>query len=66
MFPFFSNGSVITSVLIKMDMQAQVGQQNLLYVMNDTLSSGTLGPYQVDPSSIGIKGASSCFCLLLL
>ena len=52
----FSNGSVITEMLVKIDMQAQVNQQGLFSVMNDTLSRGALGKYQVDPSSIRLQG----------
>lgn len=52
----FSNGSVIAGMLVKIDMQAQVNQQGLFSVMNDTLSRGALGKYQVDPSSIRLQG----------
>ena len=43
-------------MLIKVDMQAQVDLQSLFDIMNDTLGSGTLGQYQVDPMSIALKG----------
>ena len=43
-------------MLIKVDMQAQVDLQSLFDIMNDTLGSGTLGQYEVDPRSIALKG----------
>ena len=43
-------------MLIKVDMQAKVDHQSLFDIMNDTLRSGTLGQYQVDPRSIALKG----------
>ena len=43
-------------MLIKVDMQAQVDLQSVFDIMNDTLGSGTLGQYQVDPMSIALKG----------
>ena len=52
-------------ILIKLDMQAQVDQQRLLNVLNDTLSSRMLGQYQVDPNSIGLEGTLT-FCYFCL
>ena len=49
-------GSVVTSMLIKVDMQAQVDHQSLLNIMQDTLSNGSLGGYQVNSSSVVLKG----------
>lgn len=56
MFDSLRNGSVIAMILVKMDMQAQVDQQSLFNVMNDTLSRGAIGRYEVDPSSLHIQG----------
>ena len=56
MFPSLRNGSVIAAMLVKIDMQAQVDQRQLLNVMNDTLSRGSLRRYQVDPSSLQLQG----------
>ena len=61
-FPLISHnfplreGSVVTSMLIKVDMQAQVDHQSLLNIMQDTLSNGSLGGYQVNSSSVVLKG----------
>ena len=52
-------------MLIKVDMQAQFDQQSLFDIMNDTLGSGTLGQYQVDPRSIALKGEFSLISLFL-
>ena len=43
-------------MLIKVDMQAQVDHQSLLNIMQDTLSNGSLGGYQVNSSSVVLKG----------
>ena len=43
-------------MLIKVDMQAQVDLQSLLNTMQDTLSNGSLGGYQVNSSSVVIRG----------
>ena len=53
---FYSNGSVIPRVLIKIDAQAQISQWQLVEFMNETLKSGMLGKYQVDPSSVELTG----------
>ena len=50
-------------MLIKVDMQGQFDQQGLFDIMNETLGSGTLGQYQVDPRSIGLKGEFSLISL---
>ena len=52
-------------MLIKVDMQAQFDQQSLFDIMNETLGSGTLGQYQVDPRSIALKGEFSLISLFL-
>lgn len=52
-------------MLIKVDVQAQFDQQSLFDIMNDTLGSGTLGQYQVDPRSIALKGEFSLISLFL-
>ena len=43
-------------MLIKVDMQAQVDHQSLLNIMQDTLSNGSLRGYQVNSSSVVLKG----------
>ena len=43
-------------MLIKVDMQAQVDHQSLLNIMQDTLSNGSLEGYQVNSSSVVLKG----------
>ena len=43
-------------MLIKVDMQAQVDHQSLLNIMQDTLSKGSLVGYQVNSSSVVLKG----------
>lgn len=58
-------------MLIKIDAQAQIDQRQLVDFMNTTVKSGTLGKYQVDPSSVQSTGKvtvpfvqlflSSCF-----
>ena len=53
---FYSNGSFIPRVLIKIDAQAQISQWQLVEFMNETLKSGMLGKYQVDPSSVELTG----------
>ena len=53
---FYSNGSVIPRVLIKIDAQAQISQWQLVEFMNETLKSGMLRKYQVDPSSVELTG----------
>ena len=53
---FYSNGSVIPRVLTKIDAQAQISQWQLVEFMNETLKSGMLGKYQVDPSSVELTG----------
>ena len=53
---FYSNGSVIPRVLIKIDAQAQISQWQLVEFMNETLKSSMLGKYQVDPSSVELTG----------
>ena len=53
---FYSNGSVIPKVLIKIDAQAQISQWQLVEFMNETLKSGMLGKYQLDPSSVELTG----------
>ena len=53
---FYSNGSVIPRVLIKIDAQTQISQQQLVEFMNETLKSGMLGKYQADPTSIELTG----------
>ena len=55
-FLFYSNGSVIPRVLIKIDAQAQISQWQLVEFMNETLKSGMLGKYQVDPTSVESTG----------
>ena len=52
-------------MLIKVDMQAQFDQQSLFDIMNDTLGSGKLEQYQVDPRSIALKGEFSLISLFL-
>jgi len=37
-------------------MQAQVDHQSLLNIMQDTLSNGSLGGYQINSSSVVLKG----------
>ena len=54
-----SNGSVVPSMLIKIDTQAQIDQRQLVDFINTTLKSGTLGKYQVDPSSVQTTGTVS-------
>ena len=56
---FSSNGSVVPSMLIKIDTQAQIDQRQLVDFMNTTLKSGTLGKFQVDPSSVQSTGTVS-------
>ena len=51
-----SNGSVVPSMLIKIDAEAQIDQRQLVAFMNNTLKSGALGKYQVDPSSVQSTG----------
>ena len=53
---FYSNGSVIPRVLIKIDAQTQISQRQLVEFMNETLKSGMLGKYQVDPTSAELTG----------
>ena len=53
---FYSNGSVIPRVLIKIDAQTQISQRQLVEFMNETLKSGMLGKYQADPTSIESTG----------
>ena len=60
---FYSNGSVIPRVLIKIDAQTQISQRQLVEFMNETLKSGMLGKYQADPTSIELTGIN--FCLIL-
>ena len=55
-FLFYSNGSVIPRVLIKIDAQSQISQWQLVEFMNETLKSGMLGQYQVDPTSVELTG----------
>lgn len=43
-------------MLIKVDMQAKVDHQSLLNTMQETLGNGSLGGYQVNPSSVVLKG----------
>ena len=43
-------------MLIKVDMQAQVDHQSLLNIMQDTLSNGSFRGYQVNSSSVVLKG----------
>ncbi|KAL9950782.1 hypothetical protein ACROYT_G043342 [Oculina patagonica] len=56
----FSNGSVIPSMLIKIDAEAQFDQRQLVDFMNTTVKSGTLGKYQVDPSSVQSTDFDEC------
>ena len=51
-----SNGSVVPSILTKIDAEAQINQRQLVAFMNTTLKSGALGKYQVDPSSVQSTG----------
>lgn len=59
-FPL-SNDSVVPTILIKIDAQAQIEQQELVGFMNTTLEGGMLGRYQVDPSSVQISGTLKSF-----
>ena len=62
---FYSNGSIIPRVLIKIDAQTQISQRQLVEFMNETLKTGMLGKYQADPTSIestGINFAIFLFC----
>ena len=43
-------------MLIKVDMQAQVDHQSLLNIMQDSLSNGSFRGYQVNSSSVVLKG----------
>ena len=63
---FYSNGSVIPRVLIKIDAQAQISQWQLVEFMNETLKSGMLGKYQVDPSSVELTGINFAIFFLPL
>ena len=68
-FCFFllSNGSVVPSILIKIDAEAQIDQRQLVAFMNTTLKSGALGKYQVDPSSVQSTGTPAFFvCLFVI
>lgn len=58
-FIFLSNGSVVPSILIKIDAEAQIDQRQLVAFMNTTLKSGVLGNYEVDPSSVQSTGTFS-------
>ena len=55
-----SNGSVIPRLLIKIDAQAQISQRQLVDFMNETLRSGMLGKYRVDPTSLQSTGINFC------
>ena len=61
---FYSNGSVIPRVLIKIDAQAQISQWQLVEFMNETLKSSMLGKYQVDPTSVELTGINFAFFFL--
>ena len=63
---FYSNGSVIPRVLIKIDAQAQISQWQLVEFMNETLKSSMLGKYQVDPSSVELTGINFAIFFLPL
>ena len=52
-------------MLIKVDMQAQVDRQSLLNIMQDTLSNGSLRGYQVNSSSVVLKGEFLAHKLLI-
>ena len=58
-FIFLSNGSVVPSILIKIDAEAQIDQRQLVAFMNTTLKSGALGKYEVDNSSVQCTGTHS-------
>ena len=58
---FYSNGSVIPKVLIKIDAEAQISQWQLVEYMNETLKSSMLGKYQVDPTSVELTGINFAF-----
>ena len=58
---FYSNGSVIPRVLIKIDAQAQISQWQLVEFMNETLKSSMLGKYQVDPTSVELTGINFAY-----
>ena len=58
---FYSNGSVIPKVLIKIDAQAQISQWQLVEFMNETLKSSMLGKYQVDPTSVELTGINFAY-----
>ena len=62
---FYSNGSVIPKVLIKIDAQAQISQWQLVEFMKETLKSSMLGKYQVDPTSVELKGINFAFFFFL-
>ena len=63
---FYSNGSIIPRVLIKIDAEAQISQWQLVEFMNETLKSGMLGKYQVDPSSVELTGINFAIFFLPL
>ena len=63
---FYSNGSVIPKVLIKIDAQAQISQWQLVEFMNETLKSSMLGKYQVDPTSVELTGINFAFFFFFL
>ena len=48
-------------MLIKIDAQAQISQWQLVEFMNETLKSGMLGKYQVDPTSVELTGINFAF-----
>ncbi|PFX22514.1 Fibroblast growth factor receptor 1 [Stylophora pistillata] len=56
----FNNGSVIPRLLIKIDAQAQISQRQLVDFMNETLRSGMLGKYHVDPTSLESTDFDEC------
>lgn len=60
-----SNGSVVPSMLIKIDAEARIDQRQLVDFMNTTLKSGALGKYQVDPSSVQSTGTLQPFVLFV-
>ena len=63
---FYSNGSVIPRVLIKIDAQAQISQWQSVEIMNETLKSSMLGKYQVDPTSVELTGINFAIFFLPL
>ena len=52
-------------MLIKVDTEAHVDRQSLLNTMQDTLSSGSLGEYEVNSSSVVIRGKFLAYKLVI-